>query len=515
MEAVENIEEAVAALQVPQPNGEAVRAFQRSQMISIADQASTIVEALSVYFRRRATVDALIRLESAMDALAGHKNATAATTAAVEHARTAIAGHRAYPRRRRASASKGSRLGERTVKPSASKQADGGAGSQANVRLGYGTLSSSSHAVEADHCERLMKLSQDLEDARAAGQLVESFMDMVECRNSGVSPDVRQELRRSLELLLGPDDRSTPTPIWQAADATCTPVFIGGFGWSGSGAVEDYLLGFDGVSRFSNSEVQLVNAKTLDGISLEALLACGRSTHQAKVDLVRWLARVTFGVAPDMTCAQAAYGHQRCLASDDLDDETVSRQYLAVATLVTILAQSGPDAEIGDVLSRTFPDFLNELVLARWPEADYCILGNLISPSTPDALRMLPSNCRYIAVTRDPRDMYIDRHAAGKLRWDPDDFSQRLATSLAGFDEFLTAAHVPTLKISFEEFLRSRTARSELVSFVFSETVDEDLQRAAEETDRFSLSASMQNVGKYKDHPRPDEIAAISAWFSD
>ena len=515
MESVEDVEQAVASLRVAQPNVEALRAHQRSQMIRIAYDVATIAEGVG-RVRRRRSADALLRLESLLEQLASHKNATPATRAAAEKARGSVTGHRAFPRRRATLGSRFHRLRTRLGLPARRQGAaprDGKAPEGPIPRPDRG--SAVTQPAENTPCQQLLRNSRDLEDAATDAQLLASFLRLVDSRSPSLESAVRTELQQSLHAIVAGEDDPSALAAWHTSDGGCVPVFVGGFGWSGSGAVEDYLRGFTGVEPFSRSEVHLLNARTVDGIKFATLHAYDDFSHRSRVDLIRWLARVTFGVSPTMTLAQVDSAQERCLASTDLNDEQTSRQYRSISRFLRRVSMSGKDAGLGEAIATAFPHLLKELAVARSPEASHCLFGNLIRPSELETLQLLPPGSRYVAVTRDPRDMYVDRFAAGKLRWGIEEYCDRLAKSLATFTSFRTTADLPTQLVSFEEFLQSRSVRSEVISFVLGAGPDDEVRRSAEESEYFSLSASLQNVGKHRGFPPQSDIAAIGARFPD
>lgn len=287
-------------------------------------------------------------------------------------------------------------------------------------------------------------------------------------------------------------------------------VFIGGFGWSGSGAVFDFLRQssmafapfkdtevsvFDGLPSKPNSVVAFLRKETLDwsearvfveGLVLETILALGYAEPLAD---------------------RGSYANRKSLAvqysKKDEDADVFSAQLSALSRRIW-------EIDRGDISPYSFVDYLSvffvRLLTHLNPADRIAIYNNTIHAYNAAALRCLPG-ARMVSVFRDPRDQFVamqyERERGGRISVESfiDLFFQNRKKYKADIKKFNLEGRV--LEVKFEEFVQNEAERSRICSelgFCYESFGFNTCFRAED---------SGRNIGIHKGYGNQDQIRQI------
>ena len=280
-------------------------------------------------------------------------------------------------------------------------------------------------------------------------------------------------------------------------------VFCAGFGWSGSGAVFDFLRQFDGVSVFSTEEMVLF-ANNRQDVDLSDLVMAEREPKRSIVKLiVQWLSIGLFGFSQGQVSAISAEKNiKRALIRSDT---SVHRKHSILNAFKDFLFSLSMADKSGDLETELVPclrSLFRKLCNAIDNEAEVLLFSNAISPSRVAALKTLPHDSSLVAVFRDVRDAYSERYLAGK-RWDPETFIRSYRAKISAYRKgcSMLEGHGSVREVWFEDLVNSSSMRDELARSILG--VD-GIPKVIRST--FSPEKSEKNIGK---HIRFDDQSAI------
>lgn len=362
------------------------------------------------------------------------------------------------------------------------------------------------------------------------------------------------EFEQTAALLLGersarsgprrsaPDDATGRDALGHPADDLegVRAVTTTGFGWSGSGAVNDWLREFEVVEMPLGKSESAVIGNNVEIPGAASLL-------RAQVSVPRQLARTALALVRD----PRSLGDELRQLAQALSPRRAHRELhraLEAVLLHTVLAidergllwHAYPDPQTFDAFSEAFDRFITELralgpnepelpgrlvgALSRLllrtaaakadDRARLLLFNNLVRGVDFPLLRWIP-HIRSLAVLRDPRDQYAAWHTEGRAVPAVHEF---IAYVRRVRREYAAAMREPAiagrvLEVQFERFVTSDAYRARIA---------DALQLAGSTVHRgtcFQPAASAANVGIHKQFPDQPAIRAIekacAPWLFD
>ena len=268
------------------------------------------------------------------------------------------------------------------------------------------------------------------------------------------------------------------------------PVVLAGFGWSGSGAVFDFLRGFDGVADpLKGAEIGLWSGQG----GLLDLYETATRGESLEIPLRRFVAHYCFGHPHPGRALKGknAGGLYRFLA------EGQREQLIGVLErFLTDLLTSGSDTE---KLIVCFQRFSGDVLTLLCGGSSYCLMGNCIPAERIEAVQLLPA-ASVVVCWRDPRDAYVSKKMVfpesplTPSGW-RDQLDSRIQPYLAGKKKVESAVSF-WRDIWFEEFVTDPVLRNEIASGV-------GLQSHRDRS-TFDPSLSARNIGIHVNAGLPD-----------
>lgn len=275
-----------------------------------------------------------------------------------------------------------------------------------------------------------------------------------------------------------------------------TPIIVAGFGWSGSGAIADFLKGYPQVSDvFAGREIGIWAGK----YGLDRLYGHFTSRGFNRRLLLEFLTRHCFG--------HSFLGDSRGTKSQGgiwhwLDEP--QRWHLLDALTIWLESIQEWQKESTQSLLVAFQDFSSRLLRILTGEgASFVLLSNCIPSDAITGIRMFRAPS-VIVSWRDPGDAYTSKIAAfpdnslGLAGW-RDQLMGRVSKYLAGKSEVAQNARL-WIDVSFEEFVQSDRFRRQLPTLLNLDG------QPLEST--FSAAVSAKNIGIL----RPASGKSRSAW---
>ena len=275
---------------------------------------------------------------------------------------------------------------------------------------------------------------------------------------------------------------------------------VSGMGWSGSGAVYDFLRGFHGVEAVTG-EARLIEGRH----GFRGLLGAAESPDPdafgaALVDFFRFS---LVGVTP---CRN--YDEFRHVANSRRFVE--GRDGLEYAVECQELLRRVCGASAGErvaTLRASLPDFAESVARSRLIDQS-CVplLDNVVHVANLELARDLPA-WTFFATVRDPRDQFVDNVLNNpNFRRDVRRFVKRYRKMRGVLEEVVATA--PNVQVvQFETFVREASVRADLVN-----ALGLTKPRA---TASFDASTSQRNIGLWKSHRVESEIDLITRELSE
>ena len=268
-----------------------------------------------------------------------------------------------------------------------------------------------------------------------------------------------------------------------AASATTPMWAVSGMGWSGSGAVFDYLRDIRGV-RALRGESRLIEGK----YGLAGLLKAN-DADTVTAFLRDMLVYVLLGAARCSTYND--YRHARNARKASAGSERLA--YAAAALAFVRFMSSSVSARREDIMARFLPLFETAMHSASGArEHETVLLDNVVHVSNLHLASWFPS-IEFVVVVRDPRDQYVDNKRQNKnFKLSVDAFCERYERqreSLRTVSEASPNVHVT----SFERFVRDEVERSQLAA-----TLGADPRSRRGRNLAFQSKKSVKNIGLFR-----------------
>lgn len=359
---------------------------------------------------------------------------------------------------------------------------------------------SHSHALEAE------KIADRLKQADWVG--IEAQFAAL-CRDIFPEPDIHRAWEASFEMLI---DALQGKAIQSRISAPARKkVIVSGMGWSGSGAIYDYLLEFGEVARGPfGGEHLIIESKT----GFRGFIAAISSREACINHSVEFFFRNLLGYFPMYT--GNCYNDIRLVKRQALDTthglryaQSVQAVVHAMAELITIAGEE--EKIVAPKLSALGNAIADNIVAFGVPENRVALLDNCVH-IVNIALAGYLRNTHILCSVRDPRSNYValKRESSGFAE-SVDEFIARQARIRSEIAEEVSAI-VSTLKpengvsvrlMQFEEFVLSPTFREEI-----AKSIGLDLQGQKKFT-RFKPWESFRNTQLHHEYENSAEILQI------
>lgn len=287
-------------------------------------------------------------------------------------------------------------------------------------------------------------------------------------------------------------------------------IAIGGFGWSGSGAVADYLKGSSAV-RLATGDTELNLFEGQCAGVLNALELIREAPHLDRDDWRR-------SVVGLMLWAVLAVAFPRAKAADVQRWHNKSLLRAAggnprrlVEPIRSLLAACACEPRDPDDIGRAIATMFFRTIRRQGDEQGTMVLNNSIHGKSMELLRIF-DNAMGIAVLRDPRDQYVARVMENsRITIKCDRFIANLKDDLLKYRRALQHEKVSksVREIRFETFVLDAEARAQLAR---------DCGLDPNEIERcgtFNPEKSARNIGIHKAFRNQSDIRKIEAAFPD
>lgn len=307
-----------------------------------------------------------------------------------------------------------------------------------------------------------------------------------------------RDFRFSLSRMIGLGVPSEARRVEKARVELC-PIFCSGFGWSGSGAVFDYLSDYspDAFSISTHVEIRLLRSGRY---GLPKLLRTIDSTAEKKRAALREFLLKGFLGLPDGTelplevrqiADKSVVGSLR--ANTDAEFYRKLDHELSIFMEVYLAADS-VSFEVREAFNRVF-----SVMMAPFQaiEQKSLLLNNAILAKQPEAATFF-EGMRMVGVMRDPRDIYTTRVVQAGWSHSVEKFIEVLVTGLARFSSYSATRSNSVRLIRFEEFVLNESIRSGLLEWLGA-------GNAIRTGQLFNAEQSARNIGIYREFP--DKVA--------
>lgn len=301
-----------------------------------------------------------------------------------------------------------------------------------------------------------------------------------------------------------------PPPGLDQAPEARPKVLVSGMGWSGSGAVYDYLAEFDGVVPVKGETGYLESATGFRNLAqyvddrerlVKAALAFFFQT------LIGYDHMVGASSFKDFRAARLRIGSDQAL--------TYARGCREVVKALSSLLYEIPEGEKSkqQMLSHLADVIVDNLVAFDAPAGKYVLLDNCIHISNIEIAEYL-TNATVLCVVRDPRSNYVALKRENKGFADSaEDFIRKQAKTRAdllervvGARKRLSAGGTTRVElVHFEDFVLSRRTRED-ISGQLGVTHNPTAKHS-----RFRPWESIRNALLHEEHDDQDEIEMIRA----
>lgn len=369
--------------------------------------------------------------------------------------------------------------------------------------------------IDADWLILLAAVMASAGAGEAAASAVEhavrrAFADHPE--REAIADDCRAMLLTIAQMRTPSFDRHSTAPGGAPQRAAAPKLFVCGIGWSGSGALYDALLEFEGLHAMPLTPIdQFVNACTDDEMTFvqgpgglgwiwRNARDDGRVEQSELLELLRF--HVIGGGAFGHSEHKCAKNARHLLATFGSRYSSVFRRMIEA---VARLPANAPVTELRNILAET-TEALTTL-LGRCGESDCAVFNNAVFGQNVDMLEIF-DNFKAAVVVRDPLDQYADRRAQDIKHWmTPDRFVHfyrevRLG-SARGRAKLAAAKAGDTREIEFERFVRDDAYRRETLDWLLEGVRVERTHR------RFDPQISVKNIGIHRRLLTDDERAVL------
>jgi len=291
-------------------------------------------------------------------------------------------------------------------------------------------------------------------------------------------------------------------------------VFAAGFGWSGSGAVVDFLYGHEGGSLGGCGRELALFRGTTGFPSLTSIFDGVRGTVDAQTFMEFLLGPAVLGLYLPET--NAAGWRNKSLFKANLDAKNGRSALMRacndlIGSLDDVTGDNPQRAH--DQMMRGLASFAGNAMRALGPKDSQCVIfSNCIPCHNMRNMTLFPGAVN-IVVRRDPRDQFVARYyeAPANDVLSADAFIDLLQTRYHDLERVVNALdlHDYIMDIKFEDFVLDASVREKILLDLHIDPV----KRSG--TVAFDASASSKNIGIYKDFPDQDAIRKIANAFPE
>lgn len=282
-------------------------------------------------------------------------------------------------------------------------------------------------------------------------------------------------------------------------------IFSAGFGYSGSGAITDFLRGHDKVRlAFGRPEVPWWTGqqrRALPGAA--SLLQASWNSRAVYENAIR-----DFFLATVLGIASAG---EKSLDPAMLARISLVQQVSGKMDAIELAAQLEEllaallRARRGGRTLAVLQGFFSRVVNAPLAEGQWCLFDNAIKAYQLSALCFAPGS-RAIVTRRDPRDQYVARMLEGRNKFrNVDSFIRIFERREQRVQDVLTNASLRAMvmEVNFERFVLEPAVRSDVLAWL-------GLDQEAVNDGFFEPELSAANIGIHKHWHRQEDIAAIT-----
>jgi hypothetical protein len=286
-----------------------------------------------------------------------------------------------------------------------------------------------------------------------------------------------------------------------------------GFGWSGSGAVLDYLCQFPEFGRFSNAELNAFSNESTR--YLKKIYGWERYRVSSARELVRayfdYLSVGILGFVVDDSQSNPSKSARRSLLSVmSKNAEHVEAVFSELESSLSDVLSSPNPALLKDSICRSIAEYWRHVKDRVLSEGKIAILNNVMRSYNTPILKDMGLNLRVCAVTRDPRDQFVDIQSRSNRPMDVDSFVDSYRRQMKKHEYVVQEDLGPPIKqIEFESFVLDESVRKDVLSFVGVPEPSSIRKR------KFSATESAKNIGLHNDWPRREEIEQIEGSLSE
>jgi hypothetical protein len=307
-----------------------------------------------------------------------------------------------------------------------------------------------------------------------------------------------------------------PTPWWRrkgqqpAAAVEHSPrcLFLSGFGWSGSGALYDYLRQAETVATpFDNAEIW---AFERNWCAKKVLDAVREDPTAARRALVYFIFQSVLGVSAPMTIDPARIGRQSIM---HFAGRTAGPAIAAACLTLFDRGMAAASRSGLKPLEEALRRFFDEVIEAKAGPGRVSVMSNCITAANVDLARLV-SNGVALVVFRDPRDQFVSQYYEYKNRQNLscETFIRKVRSRTDRYRRAkrALAGKAAVEEVQFEQFVLSKSYRDALLERV---GVSPDLIPV--DGPGYRPEHSMKNVGLYQNFPRVADIKRIEDDLGD
>lgn len=300
------------------------------------------------------------------------------------------------------------------------------------------------------------------------------------------------------------------------------PVLISGFGWSGSGAVFDYLQQFQSLPTFSRPEIGLFDKIP---VVKSRLRIYGR-----EMIFWRWAFQHVLGLPIAPKNSRFSLNNLRSLIFSGhapISVNSSDAKNLSSRSLLSILVNSNAVLEVckkeffifraycqkndyvmNEVVAKRFSYFISILIAqVCGPRADYALFNQALRPHRLEKMRFLPNSPIMFGVTRDIRDQFLELKAAKRVS-----VAAEMVPRARRVRKFLSIADRRTdiHHVQFEDFVTSEQSRLRVI-----ETLGLEPDTLLLKKQYFFPAESEKNVGLWREFSGDYQIKWLKKTFPD
>ena len=295
-----------------------------------------------------------------------------------------------------------------------------------------------------------------------------------------------------IKVLNSLQNRPSEPPITDPARGPkLVPVFVGGFGWSGSGAVFDFLADHPSTALpLGRAELDILEGK--HGLGDMSKRASEKSDMSAEIRCL------TLG--PLLGLAHTKMEHpetrwKRSVAAQFFHDP---KRMMDFANAVCRFHENAVALGIGnraDAWSSIITALIQDILAVGADGRPVCILNNVVHAKNFDLLSILPNSIG-IAVLRDARDCFAFRDIEKPSNKSAAVVQKELNSRFTKYKKALKGRNLGdrVMEVRFEEFVVNDAVREAVDKFCNLESG----MRSRSDSDRFHPERSQNNIGAYR-----------------